>query len=83
MTELLLLATLFVREPLELIELHDPTGTQIIYVNPSSISSLREPRTVNRQYFTQGAHCILVLTNGQFISASETCLAVRDILAGH
>ena len=77
---LLAALSLLVREPLELIVLHAPSGQQLIYINPVEITSLRAPLPGARQHFAPGARCIIVVTNGSFISVSETCDMVRRLL---
>ena len=64
---------------LALIELHGPGGHRI-YVNPNQITSLREPQT--KGGFTKDARCLIVLTNRNLITVTETCDQVRQKL-GH
>ena len=63
-----------------LVTLHAPGG-QPVYVNPQSVSSVREPQTVNRAHFAPGTRCALLMTNGQVISIAEDCATVRDKLS--
>jgi len=64
---------------LALIELHGPGGHRI-YVNPNQITSIREPQT--KGGFTKDARCLIVLTNRNLITVTETCEQVRQKL-GH
>ena len=64
---------------LALIELHGPGGHRI-YVNPNQITSLREPQT--KGGFTKDARCLIVLTNRNLITVTETVVQVRQKL-GH
>jgi hypothetical protein len=61
---------------LDLIELHDPSGQQSIWVNPSLITSLRQP--LQPEHFARGTHCVVVMNNKNFIAVRETCAVVRQ-----
>ena len=57
-----------------LVTLHAPgPGSQPVYVNPENVSSVREPRTINRAHFAPGTRCVLVMTNGLMVSVVEDC----------
>jgi len=67
---------------ISLVELHSPDGRQVIYVNPEEVSSVREPQVGG--HFAPGTKCLLFVTNGNFISVREDCLAVRKkLIAAH
>jgi len=63
---------------LALIELHGPTG-QLLEINPAAVSSVRQPIDVSG-HWAKGTRCILVMTNGGYISVSEDCPTVVDKL---
>jgi hypothetical protein len=63
----------------EFIELHGPDG-QRAFLNPKTISSLREPIATDLKHFTGRVHCVVVTTNGKFIAVVETCNYIRDTL---
>jgi hypothetical protein len=58
-----------------LVTLHAPGG-QPVYVNPENVSSVREPRTINRTHFAPGTKCVLIMTNGLMVSVVEGCAEV-------
>jgi hypothetical protein len=64
-----------------LVELHGP-GNQIIYVNPSQITNIREPRDMNLRHFAVGTRCVVIMTNGNFIAVHDPCRVVRQQLEG-
>lgn len=64
----------------EFVEVHGPNG-QHAYINPSSISSLREPsQTDLRHYFVEGSKCVVVTTDGKFLSVRETCAEIHNMI---
>jgi hypothetical protein len=65
-------ALLLVQERPGFAALTGPSG-QVIYVNPATVTSIREPRTVYRGHFVAGTQCILVMVNSNFIAVPETC----------
>jgi hypothetical protein len=69
----LALATLFV-------ELHGPGG-QGIYVAPTQVTSIREPLASG--HFARGVHCLVYLSNRNFVTVTETCDAVRLKLSAY
>ena len=64
-----------------LIQLTGPGG-QHIEVNPAEVSSLREPRGVHSGHFAAGTRCIVIMANGNLISAGETCAEISQRLGG-
>ena len=56
------------------IEFHGPTG-QRIEVNPTEVSSLREPfdASVKNHHWAEGTKCIMVMSNGGLIAIAEDC----------
>jgi hypothetical protein len=62
---------------LTLVEVHGPAH-QRIYINPSEITSLREP--LAHDHFAKGTRCLIYLTNRNFIAVTETCEHVRKLL---
>jgi hypothetical protein len=63
----------------EFIELQGPDG-QRAFLNPRTISSLREPIASDLKSFTKGVRCVVVTTSGKFIAVVETCTYIRDTL---
>jgi hypothetical protein len=64
-----------------LVELHGPHG-QIIYVNPTEITSIREPRSMHLHHFVPGTQCVVVVTNGSLIAVNDSCAEVRNRVEG-
>jgi hypothetical protein len=71
---------LFILANIAFVELHGPDAMQHIYINPNEITSLREPLSVHIERWAKGTHCVLVMTNKNFIAVSETCDEVRQKL---
>ena len=63
---------------LHFILLHGPDG-QDYYVNTDQVTSLRSPNAVDARSFAKGTKCVVVMSNGKFLSAVEPC---RDIYNG-
>jgi len=61
---------------LRLVLIHAPNGDEI-EINPNEISSIREPREAGDMAFHRGVRCVLVMTNGRFIGATEDCRTVK------
>lgn len=61
------------------IELHGTNG-QEYYVNPSQITSLREPMGDDLTHFPKGTHCVIVTTSGKFMAVREGCGEVRNLV---
>jgi hypothetical protein len=72
------LALIFI-SGVEFIELHGPDG-QRAFLNPKTISSLREPIATDLKHFTGSVRCVVVTTNGKFIAVVETCNYIRDVI---
>jgi hypothetical protein len=64
---------------ISLVELHSPNG-QRIEINPSQVSSVRQPVDIGGHQWGKGTHCILVMGNGGFIAVTERCEDVRSKL---
>jgi hypothetical protein len=60
-----------------LIALTEPGGHPID-VNPSDIVSLRPPR--GQGHFTGGANCLITTADGKFISVTEDCAKVLNLI---
>ena len=72
---ILLLAVL---AAVEFIEVHGPDG-QVAFVNTNEISTLRAPTSSDlNRHFSKETHCIIVTTNGKFLSSVETCNELRN-----
>jgi len=54
-----------------LIELHGPSG-QVVGINPAEISSVRSPIEDSGRW-AEGAHCVIVMTNGRVNAVAEDC----------
>ena len=52
---------------------------EAIYVNPSAITVIREPRTHHRT-LPANANCALMTSDGKFVSVLESCYVVRKLL---
>jgi hypothetical protein len=48
--------------------------SQVIYVNPNSIISIRKPRS--SEHFGPGVKCIINTVNGKFIAVIEDCATI-------
>lgn len=63
---------------IEFIEVHGPDG-QVAFVNTSEISTLRAPVADDIvRHFPKDTHCVIVTTNGKFLSVTETCGELRN-----
>ena len=60
---------------ISLIQLTAPTGRQV-YINPSEISSIREPVDV-AGHWPSGVKCVVLMGNGRFNAVAEGCDEVR------
>lgn len=75
-----LLAASLLLAGVDFIEVHGPDG-QTAFVNIYTISNLREPTKKDlSQYFSHKVNCIIVTTNGKFISVTETCQTLHNTL---
>lgn len=65
---------------LDLLEVHGPDG-QVAFINAHEIATLREPVTFDlRRHFAKGTRCIVLTTDGKFLSVTETCGEIRAAL---
>jgi hypothetical protein len=55
-----------------------PDG-QRIDINPAEVTSVREPHG-GQGHFVPGTNCIIVMSNGKFISVREECEETRRLL---
>jgi hypothetical protein len=63
-----------------LILLHGPGGHEI-RINPEQVTSLRAAKPgEDNKFLTEGAHCMVSLTDGKFVSVVEPCEAVQQML---
>ena len=62
---------------INLITLTGP-GNQVIEVNPHEVASIRQPRSTD--HFAKGTHCLLYTIDGKFITVTETCKRVHELL---
>jgi hypothetical protein len=60
-----------------LVELSGPGG-QRIFVSPSQIISVRQPRS--DQHFAPGTRCLVGTTDGKYLTVVEPCDEVRQKL---
>jgi hypothetical protein len=65
---------------LHLIQLHGPDG-QVIDINPSEVSSLREPRKTE-DHFPKGTNCVVIMTNSRISLVVEDCEVIRSEIEG-
>jgi len=63
---------------LHFIIVHAPNGDEI-GLNASEISSLREPRDAEGHWH-KDVNCVIVMTNGRFISTAETCKRIAEMV---
>lgn len=61
------------------IELQGPDG-QIVYINPYQIISIREPRGTDRGHWAPGTKCLVMTSDGKFITTTDTCAGIRKKL---
>jgi hypothetical protein len=66
---------------LQLVLLHGPDG-QEIEVNVAEISTLREPREDAQQHFGKNVNCVVIMTNGKFVSVREPCHKIVEAVRG-
>ena len=59
-----------------LIRLTGPDG-QRIDINALDVTSIREPRGIDRGHWVVGTRCLVVMLNGKFIAVHEDCDTVR------
>ncbi len=51
-----------------------------IRINPGQVTQLVEPRHGNNRQLTEAVKCVVRLTDGSYISISETCFEAQRIL---
>lgn len=51
---------------------------QAIEVNPAEIVALRAPRSAD--HFAAGTKCLVFTADGKYVSVTETCLRVDEML---
>jgi hypothetical protein len=61
-----------------LVQFSGPTG-QRIDVNPAEVTSVREPKGT---LLAEGVHCVIGMSNRNFISLGDDCDTVRRKLEG-
>lgn len=61
-----------------LIVLHSVTGVPI-EINPVMVTHLRYPEQGTR-LFTEGARCMINMTDGKYVTVRETCAEVRALI---
>lgn len=62
----------------QFITVHGVAG-QLFFINPTLITTLREPVGDDRKHFPSGTHCVVVQADGKFVPVTETCGEVRDL----
>lgn len=62
-----------------LLELTGP-DKQMVEVNPSEITMIRQPRHDHREHFAPGTRCLIFTADGKYIAVIETCRQVNDML---
>jgi hypothetical protein len=61
------------------VALHGPEGGQI-KVNPDQVTSLRHGPPDKQGIFTDAATCLINLADGKFVTVTEDCETVRQLL---
>jgi hypothetical protein len=61
-----------------IIVLHSVEGHEID-INPAEITSMRASKGEG-EFFTPGVYCMVSLSDGKFVTVSETCEQVRDLI---
>ncbi|UGY16371.1 hypothetical protein HAP48_0002045 [Bradyrhizobium septentrionale] len=66
---------------LRLVSFHGPDG-YAVEINPDQVTTLRASREADQQskFFTSEVHCMIGLTDGKFVTVSESCEEVRSKL---
>lgn len=57
-----------------LLQFHGPGG-QTIWVNPETVTSVREPKSDD--HFGHGVRCIINMDDGKFAAVTEDCEEVK------
>jgi hypothetical protein len=58
------------------------TDGQVVWVNPSQVISIREPRGISQGHWAQGTKCLVLTVDGKFFTTVESCEQVRVKLGG-
>lgn len=61
---------------LALIALAGPDG-QVIWIAPEKVISVREPRGVGTGHWPPGTRCLVMTTDGKFVTTVENCSDIR------
>ena len=61
-----------------LLIVHGPDN-QMIELNATEISSIREPRK-SEGHFHKDVQCLIIMTNNNIVGVTETCQQVTDLL---
>lgn len=59
-----------------MIQIQGPGG-QVIWLNPDSVTSVREPRGVQQGHWPADIRCLLMIVDGKFLATVESCDSVR------
>lgn len=63
-----------------LIELQG-SGGQVIWINPQTVISVREPRRVQQGHWPADARCLVMTVDGKYLTTAESCERVRQKLS--
>lgn len=63
-----------------LIQLQGPGG-QVIWLNPETVISVREPRGVPQGHWPADTKCVVMTVDGKFLTTAESCNRVRQKLS--
>lgn len=63
-----------------LVELQGPGG-QTIWLSPQHVISVREPRGTTQGHWPAGTRCLVMTTDGRFLTTTESCGVVRQKLS--
>lgn len=64
---------------LHLLVLTGPDGLRI-EVNSDEIVTLRPPRGQEQDHIHKNIHCVIFTTDGKFVSVTETCDKVHELM---
>lgn len=59
--------------------LHAPDGGDVL-LNPEEVVSMRGPRTTDKMFMVEGAHCLINTSDGKYVSVRETCAEVKRVV---
>lgn len=57
-----------------LVQIAGPAN-QVIWINPDTIVSLRQPRS--QEHFARGTRCLLQMVDGHYVATVESCDSLR------